>query len=423
MQLFDLRSYLAIKVMNYLIFVFKLMSFILTILCWCSAGAQHLDKYNYIDFNSSSLPVDNNKAILTQTKTHIYVEINSFDQRFRIIAKVLETEQQIRIYSGKVYLKHDSYVIGYVKTNTFVGIIKVDGQAYNLEAVTRSDPNYMQNKNKVLMYKENSVPFDGVYDTIVRPKYNSKRKKLGKRKKSKYRLIAQNNNRLPKNRVCGLDLYADYHFVRQMGAYDALAEMLITVKESNSILSRIDFDGDGQPDNIGVFAQRASVTEYTKDNLGLMNISDGQQLLRTFQKRLTDSCLQVLFTHKELTFLNKGITGLANLGGVCHKRAKINGILQSPNSLLVSCLSNGRPLNRVQRILDLTHEIGHTFGAEHDNEKFEDNVVCNPSAANGGAFIMSTIHEDTAYQVSDLRNKQKFSSCVGSHSLLFYTHF
>ena len=217
--------------------------------------------------------------------------------------------------------------------------------------------------------------------------------------------------------VCGLDLYADYDFVKHFGAYDALAEILITVKESNAIFSRIDFDGDGQPDNIGIIAQKISVTEYTKDKLGLQNVTDGQLLLRKFQKRQTDSCLQVLFTHKELKFANKGITGLANLGGVCHKRAQINGIIQSPNSLLVSSLSNGRPLNRVQRIIDLTHEIGHTFGAEHDNEKFEGNTLCNPSAVNGGAFIMSTIHEDTAYQVSDLRNKQKFSHCVGSHPI------
>jgi hypothetical protein len=86
--------------------------------------------------------------------------------------------------------------------------------------------------------------------------------------------------------------------------------------------------------------------------------------------------------------------------------------------LLVSSLSDNKVLNRVQRIIDLAHEIGHSFGATHDNEDFEDNPECNPDDHNGGPFIMSTVHSDITYQVHDLMNKQMFSNCVG-----FYFYF
>jgi hypothetical protein len=83
-------------------------------------------------------------------------------------------------------------------------------------------------------------------------------------------------------------------------------------------------------------------------------------------------CLAYMFT--DLNFDN-GTAGLASIGTVCQR---------TQNSGFVTLRSHGEVRNDNDSYLTFAHELGHSFGAEHDDKS--DDPQCK-----GQGYIMSEV--------------------------------
>lgn len=142
-------------------------------------------------------------------------------------------------------MKHDSYVIGYVRDKPFLDFIKVDGIRYNLEPNARNKDIAVMHRNDLSFLMQLLIKRFSSYSLVII---------IYRKSKSNIHLFANemNTNGLPKNKVCGLDLYDDIRYAKQFGTFGAVAEMLIIVRKDNQISFLIDFKGDGIPDNIDI---------------------------------------------------------------------------------------------------------------------------------------------------------------------------
>ncbi len=118
-------------------------------------------------------------------------------------------------------MKHDSYVIGYVGDKPFLDFIKVDGIRYNLEPNARNKDIAVMHRNDMSFLMQLLLKrFSSCSLVIIYRKSKSNQK-------SKIHLFANevNTKGLPKNKVCGLDLYDDIRYAKQFGTFRAVAEM------------------------------------------------------------------------------------------------------------------------------------------------------------------------------------------------------
>jgi hypothetical protein len=99
----------------------------------------------------------------------------------------------------------------------------------------------------------------------------------------------------------------------------------------------------------------------------------------------TDSCLGHLYTDRDYD----GTLGLAYIGTLCGS---------SYNTGFHSVYG----ISTAVQQLTLTHEIGHSWGAEHDPE----GTSCSPSEQEGGHYIMYASATD-----GSMINNKVFSEC------------
>ena len=183
----------------------------------------------------------------------------------------------------------------------------------------------------------------------------------------------------------------------------------LAVRRADRYVRRVDFNSDNVADNIGVVIKEIII--YTnesleKERLGYYN-HNSKHTLQAFSKfDFRESCLGVLFTHH--TFDNN-VVGLAYMGmssrfaapgGLCQKRKRFKKQLLCLNSLFVSDKNSHGQLSSLDLALTLTHEIGHAFGAPHDNEA---------ECVSGGIFGMYLMHPTN--MVADRPHSSVFSSC------------
>ena len=111
-----------------------------------------------------------------------------------------------------------------------------------------------------------------------------------------------------------------------------------------------------------------------------------EDFLKKFSRYNFDGfCLGVLFTNRAFSELVLGLSWRGNpdvegVGGVCQNRVRIksDGNAYSFNALFISLKSSQEqriPLR--MGVLNLVHELMHSFGAKHDPEANEE-PECNP---------------------------------------------
>ncbi|XP_064467723.1 disintegrin and metalloproteinase domain-containing protein 10-like [Ornithodoros turicata] len=120
-------------------------------------------------------------------------------------------------------------------------------------------------------------------------------------------------------------------------------------------------------------------------------------------------CSAFIWTFRD--FAN-GVLGLAYVGtpstrvsgGICQKYAKLNfgGYHRSVtlNTGVVTFVNHGRAVPLRTSQLTFAHELGHSFGANHDKDK-----ICAPGGHDGNYIMYPTSNPGT------LANNLKFSSC------------
>uniref|UniRef100_UPI00358E7316 disintegrin and metalloproteinase domain-containing protein 17-like isoform X2 n=1 Tax=Myxine glutinosa TaxID=7769 RepID=UPI00358E7316 len=226
--------------------------------------------------------------------------------------------------------------------------------------------------------------------------------------------------------TCRLLLVADFRFFQKMGnskqattinyLIGLIDRVDIIYKESNWN-NKLDKDYGLQIDEILVHNAPTTVEQgklhYNMNGTEMPNkqVWDVKRLLEQFSQDIADNvsrvCLAHLFTYQDF---DQGTLGLAyvgsykekNVGGICcpgfrNKTLKKVIFLKTG---LTSTKNYGKTILTKEADLVTTHEFGHNFGAEHDNEN------CAPSDEDGGKYVMYP------FAVSgDHPNNKLFSPC------------
>ncbi|XP_063833880.1 disintegrin and metalloproteinase domain-containing protein 10-like [Ostrinia nubilalis] len=156
--------------------------------------------------------------------------------------------------------------------------------------------------------------------------------------------------------------------------------MMHAVAQADIIFRNADFDEDGVPDNIGFSVKYILVLTSEDTNMRVFgellkeHSIDGRDYLMRFARlrRLSEVCLGVAFSghafHNRtlglsFTSLGGGMGGAA--GGLCDRRA----YGRSFNTLAIAHATSDEKERVPERIaaLTLAHEMGHSFGAHHDD--------------------------------------------------------
>ncbi|XP_067943444.1 disintegrin and metalloproteinase domain-containing protein 10-like [Watersipora subatra] len=215
----------------------------------------------------------------------------------------------------------------------------------------------------------------------------------------------------PEKTTCELYLQADHYYYEKWGSVDTVVELLTAyVQAANSIYRTIDFDADGQADNVTFTIKKLKIwTDSTSSGYPFAANLDINNFLEVSTLQSFDSfCLAYTFTHRDF---NDGTLGLAwpgsidGSGGVCSKY-RVYGKDVAPKSLntgIVTTLNFQRDVIFSVSQLTFAHELGHNLGSPHDEET---SLECSPGNGGGGNYIMYPKATD-----GDQLNNNKFSAC------------
>lgn len=324
-----------------------------------------------------------------------------------------------------------SSVHGSINGQDFDGIIRTEKESYFVEPSSnyplavnkkcgnarhiiyrRSDLINLEELVKNIRYRELEVPpskkvFLPSRLPVTRESVSdNKTNRLWKKRRS-----ALHNNAL----YCELRAFIDHTYFRNVGSSDeikTLQEIVYAISEADRVFRTTDFDGDGLGDNVGFILQEVTFfTSPLAPGYHMRNVDEVDShiyLKQLSQYDFSQYCLGVAFTFRDF---GGNVIGLAyksnpdpslSSGGLCGgPQLSEEKTFHYLNTLLVSQLIHGQLLSRDILALTLTHELGHSFGAEHD-EPFCVSEVDKPY----GNFVMYKLASN-----GTLPNNWKFSSC------------
>ena len=124
-------------------------------------------------------------------------------------------------------------------------------------------------------------------------------------------------------------------------------------------------------------------------------------------------CVSYVFTLRDFS---SGVLGLAWIhypdlsqrGGVCDRFGPTRYGVQSLNTGIITQMNYGEFVNRLVSATTFAHELGHSFGAQHDNTGGEGQLVdpkCFPGGNDGNYIMYSSAN------TGDKPNNHLFSYC------------
>ena len=199
---------------------------------------------------------------------------------------------------------------------------------------------------------------------------------------------------------CDLAVVVDTTFFNDIGQKDVnrtLRLIFWLIKESNFLLQSANFFGK----SVGIELSAVSILtadSSDKSILSGMNYSTPEDFLKQFSRyNFSKHCLAALFTNRIFADLVLGLSWRGNpvpggVGGICQSlsKYKVDSKIYSFNCLFVSMSSQQQPRIPLRMaVLNLFHEVMHSFGAKHDPEA-TDEPNCTPKDQNiNGRFLMS----------------------------------
>ncbi|XP_057687379.1 disintegrin and metalloproteinase domain-containing protein 10 [Corythoichthys intestinalis] len=332
------------------------------------------------------------------------------------------------IYSGEILGEKDTVSHGSVINGRFEGFIKTQQGTYYVEPSER----YLEEKNTPfhsIIYHEDDVTYPHKYGSNGGCADPTVFKRMRKYQESaidlpvkvvdnehenrgygpvifkKKRAVEQDRN------ICQLLIQADHFFYNYYGSREAvIAQISSHVQAVNAIYQITNFNGIR---NIGFMVKRIIInsTNTQRDNpFRFANIGVEKFLELNSEQNHDDYCLAYLFTDRDF---DGGVLGLAwvgseNSGGICEKnRLYSDGKWKSLNTGIVTVKNYGSHVPPKVSHITFAHEIGHSFGSNHDT-----GIKCTPGESSIqaekelGNYIMYARATS-----GDKLNNNKFSSC------------
>lgn len=223
-------------------------------------------------------------------------------------------------------------------------------------------------------------------------------------------------------KLCGLIFIADYAFYVNIGDKSGpkTTKYIIKLFDRLNLLylsAKFLDDHFGEMTGYGFFLQEIIIHESLNSTFGHYNAAldvDGKQwtataLLQAFSRAsLKPTCLAHLLSYKRIAEGILGMSWLASsepkkLGGICSQPFRqMNGMIYLNTGWTTYVDYSGQQLVSILAELITAHELGHSWGADHDPDTNE----CNPTASSHGKYLMYT------YSVSGYaENNGKFSPC------------
>uniref|UniRef100_T1IS51 Peptidase M12B domain-containing protein n=1 Tax=Strigamia maritima TaxID=126957 RepID=T1IS51_STRMM len=382
-----------------------------------------------------------------------HVEIRAFGRVFRLelkrSAKVLNSDADVTILrgtdecvrekmsaksimgnlvEGRVENEPNSYVHGALKKGIFTGVIYLENQTLFVERASK--------------YFREKMPFDCVifrqedlnmtaFDCGMGPDgYKCDPIRLLQRTgPAAQRVMPLTGDvdavperswfkRTPPKTTCTLKVVADHLFFQHAGdgsADNAIYEMIFHIHEADRIFRATDFNEDGQADNVGFKIDAVEVHMNTacleNPALAKPGVTSDQYLEMFSERDFHNFCVGVAFSGFTFPGRVLGIAWMADadnsgyVGGICEPRlySTQDQKALSFNSAVITMMLEGRRMPRGITAIAVAHELGHSFGSDHD--PYQD-PICSPNRDSGGKFIMA------AFAVKgDQPNNRFFSPC------------
>nr|XP_018673044.1 ADAM 17-like protease isoform X2 [Ciona intestinalis] len=376
-----------------------------------------------------------------------------FAMGFKAFVSGKNAEEEIRVDKAKV-LKgtvlgdSKSHVIAHLQDGRLTASIDTDNETYIVEPMWRHMHAHDINedtKSDMLVYRRSDVKLqslndphgeDGFCDThrLMREFRNKSKLKhdhnrngiedeLETVRHQARHHRAKRSTAIPK--ICKITLVADHRFYREMGnssIHETMYYLINLIERVNHIYKNTDWVTDpSQPkgvykgygfqiDNITIHNESTADPRYNQAHYW----SEAKQLLEAFSEKKRSNCLSHLFTYVDFA---RGLLGLAYVGS--GKKDDVGGICTKPynrgngdptlylNTGLTTTVNWGQRILTTEADLVTAHELGHNFGAEHDEEGAVNSADnCRPGQANGGNYIMCP-----AAVTGEYPNNKVFSVC------------
>jgi hypothetical protein len=214
-------------------------------------------------------------------------------------------------------------------------------------------------------------------ETKAKANYRTKRRLNRPRADYLHLVRVKRSAQAQKSASCGVELIADHTYTASNGNDErrTAQEMILVLHMSNDIFRATDFNGDNRPDGLSLRIAGVIVYKHTRypwaDTRFTVN-----QVLHAMGQHITSHCAVMTFLARDY----KGVLGLAWLGmpgnpgfrGICSRPSfnpSIRGrSVSALNTGLITSVNRGHSRSRADVALTFAHELGHLFGAHHDND-------------------------------------------------------
>ena len=397
---------------NYLLIFTKQESFAKTPL---SHFVQHFETLNYV----TKPKIYRRDADDRFSRTH-FLEFTAHGRKFELALrpdmKTVAPDAEIVDGDGKrIDFDRNSLLVGEVvgepgsivhgvlhESGLFTGKIHTKGGVYYIESAERyfNSPSGFHS----VIYKDEDVKYDVQFaQPKIAPAPLNNRNELSKEGAQSFNSRNRRATGNLKDNVCRLSMEADFTFLKYAkDAILAVGEILKHVQALNIIYGQtFNTTNTYSPYSLQFHVGLLQVhnEEQTPPGLQRENIDSSTFLSTMSQKDYSKFCQAIYFTHRDFT---GGILGLAwigypegRAGGMCDPRRGS----KSYNTAIVTFTLQGRTSPPKVSEITFAHEVGHAFGAAHDEDE------CIPGGEDGN-YIMY----DKATSGDRYRN-DRFSSC------------
>ena len=278
--------------------------------------------------------------------------------------------------------------------------IDTSNETYFIEPLWRVIDNPQHYSHDVILYRASDVKWNGttILEKYISGDHNEDINDYHFENSSYHRRDVTDNcdtyNNI--NNTCVLHLVVDYDFYLNVGNGDVKTSVyyvLMVIRRIDGMFKATCWDGVGK--GIGIQVKKITVHTVRNTSVSYSNVSKdsggyGNLLDQLSYGNWDDVCLAHLFTYREF---NSGVVGLAY---VAYQNSSYGGICSSPKTKaddnqwrIYNCgfstyRNNGRTLSLAEASLVTAHEIGHGFGAHHDNSEIK---RCTPAGSSGN-YVM-----------------------------------